>query len=116
HRGENMANDCEEFRAAADQGNRAFHPAAHRAGLAVRWLTLAALPLFLMMGVAAAGEVSGPARVIDGDTLEITGTRIRLWGIDAPEKHQTCEGKAGEIYECGRDSAAVMQELTRGRT
>jgi len=24
--------------------------------------------------------------VIDGDTLEIHGTRIRLWGIDAPSR------------------------------
>ena len=38
-----------------------------------------------------------------------------MWGIDAPELRQTCEGKDARTYECGRDSAAVMQELTRGR-
>jgi endonuclease YncB( thermonuclease family) len=37
------------------------------------------------------------------------------WGIDAPEREQTCQGKNGDVYECGRVSAAVLLELTRGR-
>jgi endonuclease YncB( thermonuclease family) len=59
--------------------------------------------------------MTGPVRVIDGDTLDLAGTRIRLWGIDAPETRQTCEGRDGQTYECGRDSRAVMVELTRDR-
>jgi endonuclease YncB( thermonuclease family) len=47
--------------------------------------------------------------------LDMAGTRIRLWGIDAPESRQTCEGRDGQTYECGRDSTAVMVELTRDR-
>jgi endonuclease YncB( thermonuclease family) len=62
-----------------------------------------------------AAEITGPVRVIDGDTLDLAGTRIRLWGIDAPETRQTCEGRDGQTYECGRDSRAVMIELTRDR-
>jgi endonuclease YncB( thermonuclease family) len=65
---------------------------------------------------AIAAELTGPTRVIDGDTLDLAGTRIRLWGIDAPETRQTCEGRDGQTYECGRDSRAVMIELTRDRT
>ena len=34
---------------------------------------------------ASAGPLQGRASVIDGDTLEVQGTRIRLFGIDAPE-------------------------------
>jgi endonuclease YncB( thermonuclease family) len=64
---------------------------------------------------ATAAEITGPARVIDGDTLDMARTRIRLWGIDAPETRQTCEGRDGQTYECGRDSRAVMIELTRDR-
>jgi endonuclease YncB( thermonuclease family) len=45
---------------------------------------LAALVLVPASAVAA-DNLAGQASVIDGDTLEIHGTRIRLWGIDAPE-------------------------------
>lgn len=60
-------------------------------------------------------ELAGMARVIDGDTIALDGTRIRLWGIDAPERLQTCQGKTGEVYECGRDATAVLTELARDR-
>ena len=58
-------------------------------------------------------EVVGPARVIDGDTIEIKGQRIRLWGIDAPERSQQCTDKMGYSYSCGRQATAVMQSLTK---
>jgi endonuclease YncB( thermonuclease family) len=37
---------------------------------------------------ALPADLSGQASIIDGDTLEIHGTHIRLWGIDAPESSQ----------------------------
>jgi endonuclease YncB( thermonuclease family) len=58
--------------------------------------------------------LAGAARVIDGDTIDLAGERIRLWGIDAPETRQQCQGKDGRSYECGRDATAVLVELTRG--
>jgi endonuclease YncB( thermonuclease family) len=45
-----------------------------------RWLTLA-LIFFASTGAVLADELFGRASVIDGDTLEIHGARIRLWGI-----------------------------------
>ena len=41
------------------------------------------LTLLLLPSAAIADDFAGQASVIDGDTLEIHGTRIRLWGIDA---------------------------------
>jgi endonuclease YncB( thermonuclease family) len=34
---------------------------------------------------AFADDLTGQASIVDGVTLEIHRTRIRLWGIDAPE-------------------------------
>jgi endonuclease YncB( thermonuclease family) len=39
--------------------------------------------------------IIGKAWVVDGDTIEISGIRIRLEGIDAPEWEQTCGEQEG---------------------
>ena len=41
--------------------------------------------LLISQSAQAAQVVQGPAKVIDGDTVEVNGTRIRLKGVDAPE-------------------------------
>lgn len=66
----------------------------------------------LAVALAATPAFADSPRVIDGDTLELGGQRVRLWGIDAPERSQTCEGRDGQTYECGRDATAVLRELT----
>lgn len=53
--------------------------------------------------------ISGSAAVVDGDGLRISGARIRLHGIDAFERGQTC----GDLA-CGRISAGHLDQLTRG--
>jgi endonuclease YncB( thermonuclease family) len=37
-----------------------------------------------------AAELAGTAHVVDGDTINLAGAKIRLWGIDALERDQTC--------------------------
>ncbi|MBR0939077.1 thermonuclease family protein [Bradyrhizobium jicamae] len=64
-----------------------------------------ALMLALLSNVASADDFVGQASVIDGDTLEIHGTRIRLWGIDAPESSQLCRGEDSLQYRCGVQAA-----------
>jgi hypothetical protein len=47
-------------------------------------LTMRSLAIALcLLASPALADVTGPVRVIDGDTLEIQGQRIRLHGIDA---------------------------------
>jgi endonuclease YncB( thermonuclease family) len=73
--------------------------------------------LVATVGVASAvaqSPIVGIASVIDGDTLEIHGQRIRLHGIDAPESGQSCE-KDGKQYQCGRQAALALADKI-GRT
>lgn len=49
-------------------------------------------------------------RVIDGDTLDLGGERVRLFGIDAPETGQPCD-RQGQVWDCGAFARRVLQEL-----
>jgi endonuclease YncB( thermonuclease family) len=59
--------------------------------------------------------VTGRARVIDGDSLEIGGVRIRLFGIDAPERDQDCRDANRKTYACGRASLRALAAAIDGR-
>lgn len=75
----------------------------------IRRLAAAAMiAVALAPGAAGAQDLAGQASVIDGDTLDIHGTRIRLWGIDAPEHDQLCRGDDSLPYRCG---AVVANKL-----
>ena len=68
----------------------------------IRTLIPALLLLALVFGASAQLiEVSGRARVLEGDLLVIADTHppVRLWGIDAPEKTQPCF-IAGDYWDC----------------
>ena len=58
--------------------------------------------------------LSGPARIIDGDTLEVRGARVRLHGIDAPERTQRCR-TAGRVWSCGREATSALAQQIGSR-
>ena len=64
---------------------------------------------------AAGATVSGPARVVDGDTLEVRGTRVRLHGIDAPESKQRCRS-AERTWPCGHEATRALARRVGSRT
>jgi endonuclease YncB( thermonuclease family) len=57
--------------------------------------------------------VTGAAAVVDGDSLRVGGTVIRLKGIDAPELQQTCE-REGRSYRCGDEARRALANLVEG--
>lgn len=59
--------------------------------------------------------IVGSAFVADGDTLTISGTRIRLVDIDAPELDQTCTDMRGREWPCGRQASGQLRERVRGQ-
>jgi endonuclease YncB( thermonuclease family) len=69
--------------------------------------TTAAISALILASIsgAFANDLTGQASIVDGDTLEIHGTRIRLWGIDAPESAQLCRGDDSVQYRCGAKAA-----------
>lgn len=59
--------------------------------------------------------ISGTARVVDGDTIDVGVVRIRLHGIDAPEAGQTCGTADGGTWQCGTASTNRLAELMEGQ-
>ncbi|PZA07564.1 excalibur calcium-binding domain-containing protein [Meiothermus sp. Pnk-1] len=73
--------------------------------------------LLALVGLSLAQSILvGRSSVIDGDTLEIQGVRIRLWGVDAVESSQTCLDAAGKPWPCGRRAAFALADFLGQRT
>ena len=100
-------------------------------------MNFAKLSLLVILSLASAlavqaaeslPTVSGEAGVTDGDTLrmaratfsdnettkEVTNIRIRLHGIDAPEKEQICMDAGGNPWSCGLASTKKMVDILKG--
>ena len=75
-------------------------------------LAIVLVPFF---GVSSSeAQIAGKAVVIDGDTIEIGAVRVRFFGIDAPEKRQTCFTSSTKPYKCGQRSTAYLRKMIGG--
>ncbi|MWB78826.1 thermonuclease family protein [Pseudooceanicola sp. 216_PA32_1] len=59
-----------------------------------------------LIGPAELSRTADHGRAIDGDTLRLGATTVRLLNIDAPEAAQTCGSRA-----CGRDATLALAAL-----
>jgi endonuclease YncB( thermonuclease family) len=85
--------------------------------LATRWTghDLLSGPTQDPLPLPAGPSLIGRARALDGDSLELAGEQIRLFGIDAPESRQRCRDGAARSYACGRVATRALATAIAGR-
>ena len=71
--------------------------------------------LFTLSFKTIASEISGIPRITDGDTIKILNKRIRLHGIDTPEKKQICIRNSKE-YKCGQEATTALAKKIDRKT
>ena len=92
------------------------------------WLVIVLVVLIVLVVTITAGRIEGFLRalispaaaqsmglqgvalVVDGDTLDLQGQRIRLHGIDAPERGQSCKDADGMSWPCGQRAALALAD------
>ena len=65
---------------------------------------------------ARIGPLTGAARAKDADTIEVAGHAVRLEGIDALEKTQTCLRPNGSPWPCGHEALSALAAYLEGQT
>ena len=71
-----------------------------------------AIIILFTFSFAYSSEISiakGKARIIDGDTIEISDEKIRFGGIDTPEKKDICYLNEKKVF-CGKLSTEKLRE------
>ena len=71
------------------------------------FILICSLFVFLYSTTLWASEI----RIIDADTIELGGAKVRLNGIDAPEMRQNCEDINSNLYRCGVYARNALQAL-----
>lgn len=80
-------------------------------------LTIIAGTVAQMMSLPAIAydDIVGVASVVDGDTIKIHGTNVRLHAIDSPEPRQPCV-KNGKQWRCGKDASFALADKIGRKT
>ena len=87
---------------------------------AVSKVLLIGLAMFLYSPPLSANDGKAPfsisgnliiTHISDGDSLRSGKLRIRLFGIDAPEKKQKCTNVDGQQWDCGLAAQKALKQL-----
>ena len=81
----------------------------------VRRRRTGALSALALAGAVHAQAPTPPVRVIDGDTVAIGDTHVRIGGIDAPESAQRCAAAQGR-WACGQEATRALRTRIAGKT
>ncbi len=61
------------------------------------------------------GAAPTAVRVVDGDTLRLGDRIVRLRGLEAPPRGESCRDSGGRDFDCGAGSAEALSRLVAGR-
>lgn len=70
---------------------------------------------FGLIPFAHATEISGTPEITDADTVVISGTKVRLLDMDAPESDQFCLDAKGQPWNCGTDAREALRKKASGK-
>jgi endonuclease YncB( thermonuclease family) len=76
---------------------------------------LAACSVEAQQSLRKGDQIAGQATVVDGASFDIKSNRIRLWGIDAPERGASCY-RNGRRWKPADDAAAALRRCVGGKT
>lgn len=76
---------------------------------------LLSLSVFCLAATAGAEEINGIAEVRSGNEIALSGTVVRLYGLEAPAADEKCELIEGR-YHCGIVAWAELIKLADGRS
>ncbi len=63
-----------------------------------------------------APPIEGRAVVLSGDTIRLNGKLLRLSGIEAPDKQQSCMKPGKRRWRCGEAAITALEKVTRSKT
>jgi endonuclease YncB( thermonuclease family) len=82
--------------------------------LPLRLLLFIIVSLLVQVDATWSKEVSGPAAIVDGDTLWVGSHEIRIHGIDAPETSQKCQLPKG-TWDCSTAATDALASMTENK-
>ena len=77
---------------------------------------LPAVALLFLPALAHAADISGTAKIRNGDSIQIGSSHIRLGGIDAPSVDQLCLNTKGERWTCGVAARDALAQHTANQS
>src|SRR5262245_26191602 len=77
-------------------------------------LVVPGIALLAFLAGSPASRAQPRVQAADGDSFRLGGQRIRLFGIDAPELHQTCQNDKGKPYPCGVIAKRELERAIKG--
>jgi endonuclease YncB( thermonuclease family) len=81
----------------------------------MRWCLYTIVLTVAFRGTALSTEIAGAPRIVDGDTIEIGTSKIRLEAIDSPEPDQLCLDHEGKRWTCGIEARDRLIQKAGGK-